>query len=858
MRTIFRILIWTFTVLLIAAAVLSWWFVYRPLAQLDGSVQIAGLQKEVTVDRDNWGVPHIRASSLQDAVEAQGYVVAQDRLFQLDLLRRVSRGQLAEVVGPAALASDEKFRIFGFSRIADRELASMDKDERALLQAYARGINAFISQHENNLPLEFKLLSYKPARWEPSDSLVIAGYMYQTLTDTWERELDRAAVEARVGPDRAKDLYSSEAQMDRFVVGDPDNPNDGSRASQLDPDDGDDDDMPGDDVLKASLAPLTTDPLVISSRRHLQHSEDLGAIARRSRDESPGLWSSIQSQLDATECELQQSLGSNNWVVSGAHTASGKPLLANDTHLELSIPPIWYEIHLTAPGYNAKGFTLPGAPLIVIGHNDRIAWGFTNSGADVQDLYIETFNPAAPTEYRVNGKWVKAEVRDEVIHVKGRPDAHLPVVITRHGPLVYPGGMPGSVLTTSNDTRAPAELRRDAFTGYALKWTAFEPGGLPGTYNSLSRANNWHEFRNLMKNVWGPGQNAVYADVDGNIGYIMAARVPIRKKGHGEVPVPGDTDDYEWTGYIPFEQLPQALNPEDGLIVTANARVVGPDYKPYLTDRWEEPYRTWRIHDLLDDKADLRPADMLKVETDTYSYPELFLAEQLPAALTVVQPKDPRARQLMQDAKDFSGIADAASPLVSFFVAARRATLELILEPYLGKDAYLYRWRSTAFLQRILTDRPAKWLPSAYKNYDELLAAAADRAVATLSQQTRSEHIKDWQWKNLDSLDMLNPLGRSGFLKWLLSITDKPQSGTGYSVRAATHTHGPSMRFIANLANWDDSIMLLPAGQSGQLGSSHYTDQFSSWYEGKPISSPFSEPAESKTRKHTLILAPAP
>jgi penicillin amidase len=817
LRTIFRIFIWLFTILLVAFAMVSWWFVYRPLPQLNGTASLPGLQKEVTVDRDNWGVPRIRASSLEDAVEAQGYVMAQDRLWQLDLMRRLSRGQLSEIVGPPALASDKKFRTLGFSRAADRDFASLDKDYRALLEAYARGVNAFIQQHQNNLALEFKLLKYKPTPWLPTDSLVIAGYMYQTLTDTWERELDRAAVEARVGPDRSKELFSAEAQMDRFVIGDPDEPNDGSRASQLNPDDEDDDDDMSDDVLKASTA---------SPRASADSPTDL----------SSSLWPSIRSQLDATQNELRQSLGSNNWVVSGAHTATGKPLLANDTHLELSIPPIWYEIHVTAPNYNAKGFTLPGGPLIVIGHNDRIAWGFTNNGADVQDLYIETFNPANPAEYRVNNKWQQAQVLNELIHVKGLPDEHHTVVVTRHGPVVY---------------------HDSAGKGYALRWTALEPGGLSNTYGSLSLAHNWHEFRDLMKSVWGPAQNAVYADVDGNIGYIMAARVPIRKKGHGEVPVPGDTDDYKWTGYLPFDKLPQALNPESGLIVTANARVVGPDYKPYLTDRWEEPYRTSRIHDLLDDKADLRPIDMLKVETDTYSYPELFLAEQFSAAAKIAQPKDPRARQFMQDAKDFSGMADADSALVSFLVAARRATLDLILEPYMGDDTSLYRWRSTAFLQEILTDRPAKWLPSAYKNYDELLAAAADRAVADLSREARSDRVRDWRWKAFDSLEMLHPLGRAGFLKWLLSISGKPQSGTGYSIRAATRTHGPSMRFIANLANWDDSIMLLPAGQSGQLGSSHYTDQFSYWYEGRPIRTPYSDLAESKARKHTLTLNPA-
>ena len=822
MRTIVRILIWTLTVVLVLAAAVAWRFVYRPLPQLDGSISLPGLQKEVTVERDNWGVPHIRAASLADAVEAQGYVMAQDRLWQLDLMRRASRGQLSEIVGPLALKTDKQFRTFGFSRAADRDFGAMDKDSRALMEAYARGVNVFIQQHQNSLPLEFTLLKYKPQPWQPTDSLVIAGYMYQTLTDTWERELDRAKVEARVDADHIKDLFAPDAPMDHFVVGDPDVPNDGSQASRVDPDedDDDDDDMPTDDVLKAKA---------------LLNDETNAARAPETfADLTSALWPSIEGYLEETQSEIRKGLGSNNWVVSGAHTATGKPLLANDTHLELSIPPIWYEIHLTAPNFNAKGFTLPGAPLIVIGHNDHIAWGFTNNGADIQDLYIEKFNPAAADEYQVNGKWVKAQIFDESIRIKGQPDEHLNVVVTRHGPIVHQEG--------------------DKL--YALKWTALEPGGLSNTYNWLSKAKNWHEFRDIMKNVWGPGQNAVYADTEGNIGYIMAARVPIRKKGRGEVPFPGNTDDYEWTGYVPFDQLPQAFNPDSGLIVTANARVVGPKYKPYLTDRWEEPYRTARIYDLLRDKTGLRPIDMLKVETDTYSYPHAFLADQMSAAAKKVQPKDPRAKQLVEALKDWNGIADADSSVVSFVVMARRAALDLILEPYLGKDTSLYTWRSTAFLQKVLTDRPPKWLPPAYKNYDELLAAAADRAVTMLAEQTKSQNVSAWQWKELNSLDMLHPIGRDGFLKHLLSITGKPQSGTSYSVRAATKRHGPSMRFIANLANWDDSILLIPAGESGQIGSSHYTDQFSYWYEGKPIVAPYSDAAEAKTRKHTLKLTP--
>jgi penicillin amidase len=822
LRAILRFFAFTIAILFVLAAAVIWWYVYRPLPRLDGSVSIAGLQKDVTVERDGWGVPHIRASSVEDMAEAQGYVMAQDRLWQMDLLRRVARGQLSEVLGSATLSVDKQFRTLGFGRTAERDVAQMEPSQRAIIEAYARGINLFIDQHRNQLPIEFSLLKYQPQPWMPSDSLVIVGYMYETLTNTWQYELDRDKVTKKVGWEVARDLFPSEAAMDHFVVGDPDVADDGSQRSHLDSgdedDDDDNDDMSGDDVLKASA-----------------DFQDRDSSSELFPDLNSAFTGSIRGYLAESQRDIRRGLGSNNWVISGSHTATGKPLLANDTHLELSIPPIWYEVHLTAPSWNVKGFALPGAPSIVIGHNDKIAWGFTNNGADVQDLYIETFNPAATDEYRVNKKWQKAQIFDEVIRVKNQPDEHLRIVVTRHGPIV----------------------RREADKAYALRWTATEPGGLANSYMMLGKAQNWEEFRNMAKRAWGPAQNIVYADVKGNIGYIMPARVPIRKKGHGEVPVPGDTDDYEWTGYIPFDQLPQALNPNSGLIVTANARVVGPAYKPYLTDRWEEPYRTARIYDLLHDKHDLRPADMLKVQTDTYSYPHVFLADQLTAAAKSNAPKDPRTKNLIDTLKDWNGIADADSSEVSFLAATRRAALTLILEPYLADQTTLYEWRSTTFLQKILTDRPAKWLPPAYKTYDALLVDAADRAVAKLAEDAHSPRVQDWQWRRFNSLDMLHPIGREGMLKRLFSITDKPQSGTGYSVRAATKHHGPAMRFVANVGNWDESILLIPAGQSGQLGSSHYSDQFSYWFEGNPIYQPFTDAAEEKTRKHTLTLKPA-
>jgi penicillin amidase len=810
-RLILRGILWTVLVVAAVGAAALWWYVYRPLPQTDGEAQLPGLTQQATIERDAWGVPHITAASLRDAAEAQGYATAQDRLWQMDLLRRVARGELSEIVGPAGLPIDKAFRTLRLGAAADRDAALIEPELRPVMDAYARGVNEFIAQHEGRLPVEFSLLHYKPRPWRPSDSLAIAAYMYQTLTSTWQSELNRARVTTLVGANRAKELYSQDSRLDHYVVGGPPE-KDGPKNSN--PGDGDDDEVQPETVLKAS----------VSSPAILPDFPDL----------TSALWPAIAGEIAGTRREIRRGLGSNNWVVSGSHTASGKPILANDTHLELTVPSIWYEVHLTAPGWNVKGFTLPGAPLVVIGHNDHIAWGFTNNGADVQDLYIETFNSEQPDEYRVNGTWEKAVIDDEVIHVRNQPDQHLRLVVTRHGPVVH----------------------REGGKAYALRWTATEPGALANSYMMLGVAANWTEFRDVLKKAWGPAQNIVYADAQGNIGYIMAARVPVRKKGRGEVPVPGDTDDYEWNGYIPFDQLPQTLNPDSGLIVTANARVVGPAYRPYLTDKWEEPYRTARIWDLLYEKHDLHAEDMLKVETDTFSYPDYFLAQQLATAAQVVHPGDAPLPQLISSAKDWNGMADADSPLVPFLEGCRRAALRLILEPYLGKDTALYDWRSMAFLQRVLTERPPKWLPPAYKSYDDLLMAAAAQSVAYLEAETASRNPADWPWKRFNPLDMMHPLGRSGVLRRVFSRTAIAQSGTAFSVRAATRDHGPSMRFVADAGDWDNSILLITTGESGQIGSAHFMDQLPYWLNGKPIVEPFSAAAEAKLLKHTLSLKP--
>ena len=793
------------------ALLAGWWLVRRSLPQLDGTIVIPELKREVLVDRDAWGVPRIRASSLEDLLVAQGYVMAQDRLWQMDVVRRAGTGELSQIFGPVALDIDRENRTLGLRRAAERTAASLDSDLQHLLDAYSRGVNRYITNHRSTLPLEFTLLRYEPRPWTPADTFLISAYMWKSLSSSWKSELNRAKLTELVGPERANDLFVIDSPLDHFIVN-------GPAAAET----------------KTSLAPSALP-------------------AASAEKQEPGLgppsheWLEARAFLEQFDEEMPRAIGSNNWVVSGAHTYSGKPMLANDPHLALGIPSIWYMVHLEAPGLDAKGFDLPGTPLIVIGHNARIAWGFTNNGADVQDLYIETFNPADPLEYRVNGAWTRAQVRNEVIHVKGRSDESLDVVETRHGPVI----------------------RREGGRAYALRWTATEPGGLDSGIILLCRAKSWNEFRDALRRVPGPAQNTVYADVDGNIGFIVPARIPIRRTGDGSVPLPGDTDEYEWTGYIPFDQLPQVLNPPTGIIASANARTVGPGYSHFLTERWAGPYRTARIYELLEKGSNLRPENFNAIQNDILSIPDASLAELLVTAGKVKQPGDPRTRELLNRLANWDGEMRADSAEASFVEFTRHALMRKLLQPFTKGVTSGYEWwdftnayesvwlRDKVFLENVLRSRPARWLPPGYASYDDLLISSADQAVADLEKLGKTREMKEWPWGKINFLLLPHPLGRSGRLLSFLNIGPMEQSGSVDSVKAMGHGHGPSMRFVADMSNFDNSLMEISTGESGQYGSPYHRDQFEAWYAGRAIPETFSDVAEQRARVHELRLVPA-
>ncbi len=804
----------------------GWWVMHRGLPQVEGSRQIPELNNEVTVQRDDLGIPHIRAQSVADLCAAQGYVMAQDRLWQMDLIRRAAAGRLSEVMGPAALETDRTFRRLGLSEAAEREASLMEADERAEIEAFASGVNRYIEER-HALPLEFALLRYEPQPWRPADTLLVVGYMYQTLTSSWRWDLNRLDTSEKIGKERAAYLYDGESSpYDHPIVGARTTPARNPKAP------------------KQITSPIETETPPAAITAPIPSSV---FSTPPSSTPSSELWGFAQSTLMQFDEQVRAAFGSNNWVVDGSHTASGKPLLANDTHLSLSTPDIWYLVQLSIPGWNAEGFTLPGVPGIVIGHNDQIAWGFTNTGADVQDLYSETFNPANPMEYRANGQWVPAQTRREIIHIKGRPSETLDVIVTRHGPVMVQRGE----------------------TGYALRWTATEPGGLAHSYFKIQFARNWEEFRESLRDAAGPAQNIVYADVAGHIGFLVAARIPMRKCGVwpppgsplpqntpcGAAPMPGDSGEYEWTGYIPFDELPQVLDPPGGIIATANARVAGPGYEHYVTSNWSPPWRVDRIYQLLGQPKKFHPEDFAAIQTDIVSELNQIVAKALMKAAATSKPHDERTATLIRLLANWDGQMKADSTEATFVEQTVRALGRNLFHPYLGETVPNYPLEEV-FLERVLRERPAMWMPAEFHNYDDFIIASADLAVAELTTSTGRSDPSTWQWGKRNELFMAHPLGQTGILARLLSIGPVEQSGAPGCIKAMGSTHGPSMRMVADTSDWDRSFMEITTGESGVVGSAHYADQFPAWFAGKPLPAPFSAAAVQHATVHTLHLMP--
>ncbi|MFZ0704173.1 MAG: penicillin acylase family protein [Candidatus Korobacteraceae bacterium] len=833
-------------ILLLALALLLFlaadvWFFRAAKASLpavDGTLKLSGLTAPVIVTRDSLGVPNISAENLHDLFFAQGFVTAQDRLWQMDMTRRYASGDLAVILGPEYIKTDEEQRILGLRQVAEKTVANMPADERARMQAYADGVNAYIARHQKTLPLEFRLMTYFPYDWTVEDSVMVGLSMTEFLNHyEYKKELQREEILARLGPQLTADLYVNSSWRDHV-------PGEEGQSIENEPRAGESPDQEEEE------APASARPKKRSSLEQLQiplglkpARDDNRVVGHGAPEGAPLQNTSIAPLQNASTAPLPFTYssdtdsgdlrpGSNNWVVSGTHTVTGKPMLSNDMHLDLRMPDTWYEAHLTAGDYDVVGVTLPGVPYVIVGHNQRVAWGFTNLGPNVEDLYVEKFNDRG--EYLTPQGWEQPERRKEIIRVKGKPDVNLDVVITRHGPIITP------IIT--------GETRQ-----LALKWTIYDTSAGNVSFFDVDSARDWVEFRAAFSKFTAPGQNVVYADTDGNIGYQATGRVPIRV-GDGMLPVSGEDDSHEWTGYVPYDKMPSVYDPPSGIIATANARVTPKDYPYTLAIEWSAPYRVQRIYKLLGAKKQLTAADMLTIQTDVLSEFDRFCAQRFVYAIDHTPGASRRAKAAADLLRNWDGTmaTDLAAPTIAYY---SRATLEeLLLKAKLGDDWKTYHWfMKPVWLENIVMNQPPRWLPSQYADYNALLTAAVE---AALSQEHAPTALSTWKWGRVHMVDVRHPFWSNFPVLKRATPGPQPLSGDDETIKQVSTHFGPSERFTADMLDLDHSTLDIVNGQSGDIFSEHFNDQWDAYYHGRTFPLPFSSQAVQGAGVHHLRLEP--
>jgi penicillin amidase len=807
-KFIFRTVIAVLALLLIAFLAFDFWFyraVRASLPQRDGTLHLSGLAAPVIITYDSLGVPHISASNLGDLFFAQGYVTAQDRLWQMDMTRRFASGDLAVILGPQYVKYDREQRILGLHQVAEQVAAGMDMQQRAHFEAYAAGVNAYIEQHRKTLPLEFRFLTYFPHVWTVEDSVLVGLTMTEFLNHgLYKDKLEKEKILAKLGLELTADLFVNTSWRDHPP---------GADSSSIE------NEIPGETV---------------------PDEEEEGPQSPKGNHDKPPARSKGQSELTPLDRLLDAQhqrfrAGSNNWVISGAHTASGKPMLSNDMHLDLEIPNVWYEGHLTAGDFDVAGVTLPGVPFVIVGHNRQIAWGFTNLGANVEDLYIEKFNEKG--EYLTPQGWVQPQHRQEIIRVKGKPEETIDVVVTRHGPII--------------SDLIPGENRK-----LALKWTAYDPQATRIPFFAVDSAKNWQDIEAAFSQLGAPGLNVVYADADGHIGYQTAGLIPLRASGDNSVPVPGEDDAHEWTGYVPYDKLPSVYDPASGILATANGRVT-PDGYPYpLSIEWMSPFRTQRLYKLLNAPGKkFTPQDMLTIQTDIVSTFDRFCAERFVYAVDHTPRASGRAKSAAELMRAWDGTMDADSAAATVAVFSRQQLEELLLKPKLGDEWKDYKWfMSPVWLENVLTHQPARWLPPGYSSYDQLLTAAVEAAVNDASA-TRS--LAMWRWGRVHRVDIKHPFwSHFPILKKGAGTGSLPLSGDEQTVKQVGPHFGPSERLTVDFADLDGTTLDIVNGQSGNIFDEHYNDQWDAYYHGRTFILPFSPEAVQRAGVHHLRLEP--
>lgn len=813
------------------------WGVRRTLPRTTGVLTLPGLERAVSVVRDRWGVPSICASTLHDVAFAQGYITAQDRLFQMALHRRIAQGRLAETFGAGPqnqlVESDLFLHTLNLYQLAMADWTNVDSRSKVELQAYAQGVNAFLSGHRGKLPLEFLLLGMTMEPWQPVDSLAYGRVLALSLIGNWRLSYVRAIVQEKLGAELAEQLFPA------YPV---ENPSLFTATGDASP-----------QVSQTTIPPSGSIPFTkptpppVSPFQFLKRLSQLASHTPRAF--------LVQTLLHP----LCGSFGSNTWVVDGTRTLSGKPLLANDPHLGISQPATWYQVALRGGDLDVVGFSLPGVPGVIIGHNAHIAWGISYAEADVTTLYLETLDPLEhPGQYYYAGEWLPFQTRQETIRMRGQAKpVTFTVQSTLHGPLL---------------NACVPDLKQ--YAPISLKWTALDLSYTSIGFLHLNFARDWQQFRAALHHI-SLNLNFTYADREGNIGYGMSGLVPLRSGETGLLPVDGSTGAYEWHGYLPQEKMPMLFNPATHLIVTANHQIVPADYPVYISRTWDPGYRARRIIELLAACPQLTIADYQRIQADVYSIPAATQTPYFIAAGKAAGGDAALAANLLQS-WDYQLTSHSVPAAVYEVIAS--TLLRETLEPRLGKDLYntysrIYFacWRmvllslqlrhpGTAFFCR--HDDTSVSMTELYNRRDAAIAHAMSSAISQLRATFGPDSTK-WQWGALHRANFAHPLAQQVPLNWLFGLAPLRRPGDSVTVNvggAEGFALDPprydqitvsSMRTIIDLADWDNSLWVLTTGQSGQPFSPHYRDQLSRWDKGEYQPMIFSTP--TTTRKHLTL-----
>ena len=804
MRRLLRIAIAIVVVIALAAGGTILWL-RGSLPTIEGTVELAGIDAPVEIIRDREGVPHIFAGTPEDAYFGLGYAHAQDRLWQMEMNRRIGAGRLSELLGDATLDIDKFMRVLGVYRYAKRTYARLDPESQRILDSYAAGVNAFLETRSGPLPPEFALFgvlgavrgggSVQPEPWRAADSIVWIKMMAWSLSGNWFGELQRARMASKLPASRIAEFFPPY--------------------------------MGNAPVAVAEMVPTYRDlPL-----------DRMAALA-------PAL--------------LTEGNGSNNWVVSGEHTATGKPLLANDPHLGLAAPAIWYFAHLNAPGLNVIGATLPGVPAIILGRNDHIAWGFTNTGSDVQDLFIERITAGEPGSYDTPDEPRPFEVRTEVIEVSGEDPTEIEVRTSRHGPIVSDAFADAAEVVTEGHV-------------LALAWTALREDDLTlQSGHKIATARNWNDFVTALHDFHVPQQNIVYADVYGNIGMYVPGLVPIRKKSNqvmGMMPVPGWDATYDWDGFIPYDELPQDFNPRDGVIYTANNKIVEDDYSHFLTLEWEPSYRARRIDEMLSERSKHSVESFKAMQSDVVS----VMARDFLPLLLAPEPTSERARSAREMLSSWDGTMAAEAPEPLIFAAWIRELTRLVYADDLDELFGRYWALRAPFMFNVLTAQ-SHWCDDSetdgVETCEVLIVEALDLALADLDERYGAAPER-WRWGEAHyALSSHRPFGRIPVLRRIFDIR-LPAPGGEYTVNRGGHrikndrapfadVHGPSLRAIYTLDDLERSLFVYSTGQSGNVLAANYSNLAERWRNGEYVPMMTVRSAIEQGQSGTLVLAPRP